>query len=37
MSKYKCPYCDYETGHLLVYLLHLDKHKEEKERDARAG
>ena len=24
---YRCPYCSFETDHLLVYLLHLEKHE----------
>jgi len=26
--KYKCPYCDFETDNLMVYLIHISSHPE---------
>lgn len=25
---YKCPYCDFETDNLMVYLIHVSNHPE---------
>lgn len=32
---YRCPVCGYETDHLLIYLLHMEKHPAEEVKAAR--